>query len=89
MPALLNCEIVLGTGAGEHPASGGTEIGGPGRPWTAGQVLAMSAMMVYAIFPMPAGQENIADFSGLVVVGPVLVFLIWGWLARPKRLNSP
>lgn len=61
----------------------------PGRLWTAGQVLAMSAMVVYALFPVPAGQEDIADFSGLIVVGPVLIFLVWSWLPRPIWLNSP
>ena len=34
LPALLDLELILGTGTGEHPAGGMTEIGGPANPWT-------------------------------------------------------
>ncbi len=34
VPTLLRFELTLGTGAGEHPAGGLSEIGGAAKPWT-------------------------------------------------------
>lgn len=34
LPAELNFELILGTGAGETPAGGVSEIGTPAKPWT-------------------------------------------------------
>ena len=50
---------------------------GPGRLWTAGQLLAASAMAIYAIFPPPAGLQGWQHYTGLLVVLPAAVYLLW------------
>jgi hypothetical protein len=34
VPAVLTCEVVFGTGNGEHPTGGISQIGGADKPWT-------------------------------------------------------
>jgi hypothetical protein len=49
---------------------------GPGRQWTAGQLLAFSAMAIYAIFPPPARMEGWQHYTGLLVVLPAAIYLL-------------
>ena len=53
---------------------------GTGRLWTAGQVLAASAISIYAIFPPPAGLEGWENYTGLIVVLPTSLYLLASWL---------
>jgi hypothetical protein len=54
---------------------------GFGRLWTAGQILALSSMSIYAVFPPPAGLAGWEKYTGLIVVVPVALYLLVSWLS--------
>ena len=55
------------------------------RLWTAGQVLALSAMSIYALFPPPAGLVGWENFTGLLAVVPTALYLLVSWLSDRGR----
>jgi hypothetical protein len=62
---------------------------GPSRLWTATQILCVSSMTLYAIFPrlMPPFDE-LATWTGLFIMAPPLLYLLWSYWPRPVGVRG-
>jgi hypothetical protein len=62
---------------------------GPGRFWNAAQILAISSMAIYAVFPpLPPPLHDLAEYTGLIVVVPPLGYLLWSYIRERRRGQS-
>lgn len=61
---------------------------GPGRLWTAGQILSLSAMLVYVLFPPALGFGLSEHYTGLIIFVPTAAYCVWTFLINRQEAKK-